>query len=136
MRRKTDANNPADWLLVAQADLVMVRLTCAQEVSFDPCRAKLAEALEKILKAELIRLGWRLEKTHDLQRLTGLLKERGSDLISAVEPLANVLADAYFMDRYPGFDLDEPDWPQLRQQMKEVEDLLTTVKSRLPHPGS
>jgi hypothetical protein len=28
-------------------------------------RSKLAEILEKILKAELIRIGWELEKTHD-----------------------------------------------------------------------
>jgi hypothetical protein len=28
-----------------------------------------SDGLEKVLKAELIRLGWRLEKTHDLDRL-------------------------------------------------------------------
>jgi hypothetical protein len=31
-------------------------------VAFSGCRSKLAEILEKILKAELIRTGWTLEK--------------------------------------------------------------------------
>jgi HEPN domain-containing protein len=68
-----------------------------------PCRSKLAEALEKILKAELIRLNWPLEKTHDLQRLAKLLRERGSNLVGPAEPLANVLTEAYFSEHYPGF---------------------------------
>ena len=54
MPRKTDANRPADWIAIAEADLAMVRLTAEREVSFAPCRSKLAEALEKVLKAELI----------------------------------------------------------------------------------
>ena len=63
MPRKTDSTKPADWTEFAEADLALVRLAAASEVSFGPCRAKLAEALEKVLKAELIRLGWVLEKT-------------------------------------------------------------------------
>jgi hypothetical protein len=32
------------------------------------CRSRLAELVKKILKAGLIRIGWKLEKTHDLER--------------------------------------------------------------------
>jgi len=71
--RKTDSANPGDWTAIAEPDLALVRLAAASEVSFGPCRAKLAEALEKVLKAELIRLGWALERTHDLQRLAKFL---------------------------------------------------------------
>ena len=42
------------------------------------------------------------------------------------------------MDRYPGFDLDDPDWPALRAQLEQVEALLATVKARvvvLPPPA-
>jgi len=60
--RKTDSANPGDWIEIAETDLALVRLAAASEVSFAPCRAKLAEALEKVLKAELIRSGWPLEK--------------------------------------------------------------------------
>ena len=101
-------------------------------MGFPTCRSKLAEVLEKVLKAELIRVGWVLEKTHELDHLLDELIKRGSDLASTVEPLCDALADIYFTDRYPGFDLDDPDWPKLRAQVEGVTALLETVKSRLP----
>lgn len=131
MPRRTDASKPADWIEIAEADLAMVRLTAEREISFAPCRSKLAEALEKVLKAELIHLGWPLEKTHDLQRLAKLLRGRGSDLADPAHPLVNALTEAYFTDRYPGFDLDDPDWPALRQEIEGVGRLLETVKARV-----
>jgi HEPN domain-containing protein len=129
--RKTNSKNPADWLLIAASDMELVRLGADNEISFSAVRGKLAEILEKVLKAELIRISWELEKTHDLNRLLDLLVDRNSDLISVVEPLCDVLAQVYFTDRYPGFDLDDPDWPKLRAQVKGVTALLETVKSRL-----
>ena len=135
MPRKTDANRPADWTAIAEADLAMVRVTAEREVSFAPCRSKLAEALEKVLKAELIRSGWTLQTTHDLQRLAKFLRDHGSDLVQPAEPLVNALTEAYFTDRYPGFDLDDPDWPLLHQQIEAVGKLLDTVQARLAPSG-
>lgn len=132
MPRKTDANEPADWLWISEQDLQGIRVVLEREVSFHACRSKLAEVLEKVLKAELIRLGWPLEKTHDLQRLRDALVVRSSDLAIGVKPLCDGLAEVYMITRYPGFDLDDPDWPTLRQQVKDVEELLAEVKSRLP----
>lgn len=132
MPRKTDSHNPADWLLIAASDMDLVRLAAEKEISFAAARSKLAEILEKILKAELLRLGWILEKTHDLNRLLQSLVERNSDLIPTVEPLCDALVQVYFTDRYPGFDLDDPDWPKLRAQVEGVTALLESVKSRLP----
>jgi len=129
--RKTDASNPADWLWMAEADLEVVRLAAAQQLSFTTCRSKLAEVLERTLKAELIRLGWTLEKTHDLDRLLDALVARQSDLVSLVEPLCDVLAEVYFADRYPGFDLDDPDWPSLRAHIQQVAQLLARVRGKL-----
>ena len=34
------------------------------------------------------------------------MQARGSDLVAQVEPLCDALAEVYFTDRYPGFDLD------------------------------
>ena len=87
------------------------------------------------MKAELIRTGWPLEKTHDLNRLFDLLAERNSDLLPSVEPLCDALVQVYFTDRYPGFDLDDPDWPKLRAQVEGVTVLLETIKSRLLPPA-
>jgi len=130
--KKTSSKNPADWLWIAETDLSAVQFIAQHEISFPTCRSKLAEVLEKILKAELIRIGWELEKTHELDRLLDLLVERESNLVASVEPLCDALADVYFTDRYPGFDLDDPDWPKLREQLAGVTALLELVKARLP----
>jgi HEPN domain-containing protein len=133
--RKTDSNNPADWILIVEFDMEALRAMVRQELGYNLCRSKLAEVVEKIIKAELIRTGWNLEKTHDLEKLFEMLVERGSDLKDLCAPLCAGLAEAYFTDRYPGFDLDDPDWPKLRGQFQQVEELLAKVKSRLPTPG-
>jgi HEPN domain-containing protein len=130
--RKTDSNNPADWLHIVDSDMEVLRVAVREELGYSLCRSKLAEALEKIIKAELIRTGWPLEKTHDLETLHERLSERGSDLVPLTAPLCAGLAEAYFTDRYPGFDLEDPDWPKLREQLGQIEALLAKVKARLP----
>ena len=131
MQRKTDSNNPADWLLIVESDMGLLRHGVAHELSFEMCRSKLAEVLEKIIKAKLIRLGWPLEKTHDLVRLHDRMVEWKSELEPLAAPACLELAQAYFTDRYPGFDLEDPDWPKLRGQLQRVEELLAAVKARL-----
>jgi HEPN domain-containing protein len=116
---------------MANADLEMIRSAAAGEAGFTACRSKLAEVVEKVMKAELIRLGWTLERTHDLEHLLDELIERRSDLVPKLEALCESLADAYFSDRYPGFDLDDPDWPLLNQQLEMITKVLTTVQNRI-----
>jgi HEPN domain-containing protein len=132
--RKTDSNNPADWLFLAESDVEAIQLLATREIGHPVCQSKLAEALEKILKAELIRTGWFLEKTHDLEILLGELEARKSDLVPQVEPLCDALAEVYFSNRYPGFDLEDADWPAFRILLEQVAKLLQAVKARIP-PG-
>lgn len=134
MPRKTDAHNPADWLWISASDLEGIRLLAERETSYAMCRGKLAEVLEKVMKAELLRLGWTLVKTHDLRFLAKELRDRQSDLTAAVHPLSNALAEAYMLDRYPGFDLDDPDWPALREQIEQIAALHAGVQARLVVP--
>ena len=135
MPRKTDSNNPADWLALAESDLEGVHALTERQVSYHLCRSKLAEVLEKVLKGELIRLGWYLQRTHDLGKLAGELHGLKSDLVAQARPLCTTLAEAYFSDRYPGFDLDDPDWPDLQTKLTQVTTLLQTVKARIPKPS-
>ena len=134
MPRRTDSQNPADWLWLSAVDLEVIQIAMSAEVGHPTLEGKLAEVLEKIMKAELIRTGWRLEKTHDLDRLLEALEERKSDLAAQFEPLCDALAEAYFSNRYPGFDLEDPDWPALRAQFDQVTALHAAVQSRLPAP--
>jgi hypothetical protein len=47
--------------------------------------------------------------------------------------MAIALAEVYFADRYPGFDLEDPDWPVLRRRVAELDALLQKVQQRVPH---
>jgi len=134
--RKTDSNNPNDWLFLAESDLEGLRILAEKEVAYALCRSKLAEILEKTLKAELLRLGWFLEKTHDLEKLAGELRARNSDLTDTLKPLCNQLAEVYFSARYPGFDMEDPDWPAFRTQLDQIAELHQTVKARLAQRGN
>jgi HEPN domain-containing protein len=134
--RKTDSNNPADWLFIAESELEGLRHLSGQEIAHTMCRSKLAEVLEKVIKAELIRLGWFLEKTHDLLRLARELEARKSGLSASARPLALSLAGAYLTTRYPGFDLDDPDWPAIRAQIEQVTALLERVREKLETTSS
>lgn len=136
MPRKTDSNNPADWLFIAESELAGIQSLAEQQLAYTLCTSKLAEVLEKVLKAELLRLGWFLVKTHDLQELAGELQARHSDLLPQLRPLCTALAERYFTDRYPGFDLDDPDWPLLRQQIQQVAAVLAQVKTRVESSSS
>lgn len=131
MPRKTDSNNPADWLWIARSDMELIQLGAEKEAGYNAVRSKLAEVLEKILKAELIRIGWPLEKTHDLRKLASELQQRQSDLVTEIRTLVALLAEVYFLDRYPGFDMDDEDWPSLRAQVAQVAALLATVQARV-----
>lgn len=95
------------------------------------CQSKLAEILEKILKAELIRQGWFLEKTHDLERLRKELRSRDAALANSLESLCTEMAEVYFTGRYPGFDVDDPDWPALRELLNQVNQAFEIVKGRV-----
>ena len=134
MSRKTDSNNPLDWIFIAASDLEGVQHLASRQIAFSMCLSKLAEILEKIIKAELIRTGWFLVKTHDLVKLVDELRDRDPHLADRVQPLCENMAEKYFTDRYPGFDLEDPDWPVLRTQIEEISRLLAIVKERLSSP--
>ena len=134
MPRTTESDNPDDWLLLADADLAMVRHSLDDDVAFSACQAKLAEALEKLLKAELIRRGWRLVKTHDLQHLADELALRDPELEAEARVLCMALSEYYLGTRYPGFDLEDPDWPAVRAQLEAITALSAKIRGRLAGP--
>ena len=47
MPRRTDSNNPGDWLTIAESELEALQVLTAREISYDMCRGKLAEILER-----------------------------------------------------------------------------------------
>ena len=116
---------------MAESELECVRLLMQRQTGYHMCQSKLAEILEKVLKAELIRAGWFLEKTHDLERLRKELHTRDPKLAHSIEPLCISLAEVYFTGRYPGFDLDDPDWTDFRKKLDMVAETLEAVQARV-----
>ena len=132
MPRKTDSSKPADWIWICESDWEALRVLAERELGYVLCQSKLAEVIEKILKAELIRVGWKLEKTHDLRKLGSYLESRSSDLQTIFAPLVNTFAEVYAITRYPGFDVEEnPDWSEFREHIAQVGELLAKVKARI-----
>lgn len=121
MPKKTDAANPADWLSFAESDLEAVQVLSERKAAFGVCRSKLAEALEKLLKADLIHRGWTLRKIHDLQSLLDDLIPYAPATVNSLQPVVDELAEAYAQTRYPGFDLSDENWPRLTELLTHVE---------------
>ena len=130
--RKTNSNNPSDWLWFAEAELEALRLLVEKRVAFLMCRSKCAETLEKVIKAELVLLGWPLVKTHDIQQLVDELKDRASPNAERLQPLTEELAEYYFVGRYPGFDFDEwDDWTALASQVQQTAAYAQSVQAEI-----
>lgn len=134
MPRTTDSGNPADWLWLAEDDLRGLDVLADQETAYYLCISKLAEVTEKLIKAELIRLGWSLVKLHDLQKLKDELRLRNAKLAHQIDDLVEALSERYFTDRYPGFDLEEPNWNEFRRLMAQVDALARTVRQNIAGP--
>ena len=131
MPRTTDSGNPADWIWLAEDDLQGLHVLADQETAYYLCISKLAEVTEKLIKAELIRLGWSLVKLHDLQKLNDELRLHNSELAHQIADLVEALSERYFMDRYPGFDLEDPNWPELRRLMAQVDVVASIVQQSI-----
>ena len=48
-----------------------------------------------------------------------------------LQPLVDDLAECYTENRYPGFDVDAPQWPALRDQLRQVRRYVRTLRARL-----
>jgi len=56
---------------------------------------------------------------------------RDVELASSIQTLCASLAEVYFTGRYPGFDLEDPDWSDFRAKLAQVTRLLQTVRARV-----
>jgi len=128
--KKTEAGNPGDWLFFAGEDMNAVKLLYESKTSFTVCKSKLAEAFEKSIKADLISRGWKLEKIHDLQKLCDLLAVHDSKKAESIQNTVDELSGTYAECRYPGFDLEKPDWVNLGKLISGVESYISSLLIR------
>lgn len=124
---KTDFTNPNDWLYFASVDLEAIDLLSTHRIAYEVCISKLAECLEKLIKAELTRNGWKLRKEHDLQWLAKEMSKFSPELTLSIQDTVESLTDVYFTSRYPGFDLQDADWDSFDSHHIVVKSLFQKV---------
>jgi HEPN domain-containing protein len=117
LRRKTKASQPADWFAFAEERLKAADLLWTHEDVTPSGIECLQESVERFLKGYLIGKGWRLVKTHDLERLVSEA-QKYDVWFSRFVSLAEQLTADFFAQHYPGGDLTSvgQNYDLLRQQ--------------------
>ncbi len=130
LRKKTSAEDPADWFALADERLRAADAIWKAEGLTGTGIEVLHEAVERYLKGYLIANGWRLVKTHDLERLLADSLAFNSSLTKYVN-LAQTLTHDFFAEHYPGDDLTEVgrDYEKMRV---ETDELRAFIKTSLP----
>ncbi len=90
---------PFDWLRMAEKDWKRAAKRL-DEGDYEDAAFRLQQALEKYLKAFLLRQGWELEKTHDTKKLLREAVKYKSELKN-FENLCERVEKYYLEERYP-----------------------------------
>lgn len=99
---KRSPDDPAEWMKRAKSSLIQAK-TKTDGVYLEDLCFNAHQAVEKALKALLIKVGGKFPFTHDIVRLN-------TELEKQIKPLPAELADAEFLSaysvagRYPGWD--------------------------------
>ena len=81
------------------------------------------------MKADLLRRGWVLVKIHDLQKLNDNLASYDEMIAEELQNTVDDLAESYIADRYPGFDLEDPDWASITKLITKVSQYIQKISS-------
>lgn len=68
---------------------------------------------------------------HDLQKLCDHLSEFDEQHTDELQSLVDALAEGYVTSRYPGFDLEDPDWGCLKELLDSVEKYFNELINRI-----
>lgn len=107
---RSDSSYADDWLAVARRDWHRIHVMLA-DGDADGAGFFLQQALEKYLKAFLLRNGWKLKKVHTLQSLLDEASVFAPDVVP-LRPVCERVSGFYIGERYPsvgaeGLQLDD-----------------------------
>lgn len=86
----------------------------------------LQQAMEKYLKAFLLRHGWKLKKVHTLQ---SLLDEAAAfaPRVAALRPVCERVSGFYIEERYPSVGAEGLQIEDIRRELSEARLLITAI---------
>lgn len=96
MRRQVRA-----WIEYAKIDLLSAEKLLEDEFLTRSAAFHIHQSIEKSFKALLENKGVRIPKTHDLERLYGIIQEIYTDFIGINEDILTQVNDVYIDSRYP-----------------------------------
>ena len=121
-----ESRYPADWLRIAELDLVRVSRNLRDE---DPIAAGffLQQALEKFIKGFLLKHGWNLRRIHDLE---DLLEEAFTydGTLAQFMPLCRRVTSYYVLDRYRFLSDSGPSQEEVEEQVAEAKRLIERLR--------
>jgi len=129
-----------EWLRKAGRDMRMLSMGLEDPDLAEPSAFHLQQAVEKYLKAYLIRNGWRLQRVHDLEKLLNEAIRFDDEFRRFVE-VCKKITGWYIEVRYPT-DEDEEEAPPLpppppptieevKQALAEIEPLLEKIRQSI-----
>ncbi|MGR3311312.1 MAG: HEPN domain-containing protein, partial [Candidatus Brocadiales bacterium] len=116
-----------EWFEKGKRDLETARLLLAENHYTDIIAMHIQQAVEKYLKGYLLYHGWRLEKTHDIEKLI-VDSMRYADVFEPYLEFARKITAYFKASRYP---LDMPmDYPvkDIEESLKTAEELISLIK--------
>jgi hypothetical protein len=128
---RTDPSNPSDWFLMANDRLEKADALYQQ---FGPSWSGvelLHEGAERYLKGGLISRGWKLVRTHDLNRLLGDMC-KFDERFEEFAPAFQNLTEQFWEQHYPGGELDEvgEDYEEIRASLDGMIQLIKGISAR------
>ena len=102
----TDPSNPDAWYILAKDRLEKADALFVQFGASWSGVELLQGAAERYLKGFLVGRGWKIVKTHDLNRLLASACEF-DDTFSGFATPCQILTEQFWEQHYPGGDLDE-----------------------------
>jgi len=130
-RRQTNENDPRDWFEMAQERISSADSLWKHDGLTHTGIEPLQEGVERYLKGYLVAQGWRLVRTHDLERL---VKEavQFDQAFGRFYALAEELTDDFFAQHYPGEDTTHVG-ENYEQMRIAASDLIQEIQRQLPN---
>jgi HEPN domain-containing protein len=130
LRRQTSEKDPKDWFEMAQERINSADPLWKHEGLTHTGIEALQEGVERYLKGYLVAKGWRLVRTHDLERLVteAVQFDKTFDKFYG---LSEELTDDFFAQHYPGEDTTHvgENYQQMRVAAGE---LIAEIQKQLP----
>lgn len=125
MNRYQNSLYPEDWKAIADKDLERVQRNLNED-DIEAAGFFLQQAIEKYLKAFLLKKGWQLKKIHILPALLDYAIEFNPQL-KGFRSLCERITNYYFTERYPKLTVPELTHEDIKKDLEEAKAFIKLI---------